>query len=293
MRLVITDSGLGGLSVCASLEHSARHSGGVTRLTMTYVNVWPEDRRGYNDFPDTASRTAVFDRALESMSALQPDRLLIACNTLSILYPATRFSRTTPFPVLGIVGAGVSLFREALSAAPESSIVLLGTRTTIASGAHRNALVADGIDPSRIVGVPCHGLATAIERDMSGPGVGELIAACTHAVAAENPLGDPVYVGLCCTHYGYMASRMIRELARVLDREVLALDPNQRMVRDVGAELGFVIGTGVISEPPDVEVISKVMLDERTCRGVAGLVRPVSPATADALLAYRHVPSLF
>jgi glutamate racemase len=293
MRLVITDSGLGGLSVCASLEHSTRHSGGADRLKMTYVNVWPEDGRGYNDFPDTASQAAVFDRALESISALQPKRLLIACNTLSILYPATRFSRTSRFPVLGIVDAGVSLFREALIAAQESSIVLLGTKTTIASGAHRDGLVASGIGPARIVGVPCHGLATAIERDIGGPGVGELIAACARTVAAENPTGNPIYVGLCCTHYGYVASRIARELGRVLGREVLPLDPNQRMVRDVGAELGFVTGKGAFAEHTDVEVMSKVMLDDRTCRGVAGLVRPVSPATADALLAYRHVPSLF
>lgn len=293
MRLVITDSGLGGLSVCASLEHSARHSGGATRLTMTYVNVWPEDGRGYNDFPDTPSQAAVFDRALESISALQPDRLLIACNTLSILYPATRFSRTTRFPVLGIVDAGVSLFREALTSAPESSIVLLGTKTTIASGTHRDGLVAGGVDRTRICGVPCHGLATAIERDIGGPGVGELIAACARAVAAENPLGNPVYVGLCCTHYGYVASRIAGELRRVLGREVLPLNPNQRMVRDAGVELGFVTGRGVTVGPPDVEVISRVMLDDRTCRGVADLVRPASPATADALLAYRHVPALF
>ena len=39
--------------------------------------------------------------------------------------------------------------------------------------------------------------------------------------------------------------------------------------------------------------MSKVTLDERTRHGVAGLVGPVSPATADALLGYRHVPNLF
>ncbi|MDO8836751.1 MAG: aspartate/glutamate racemase family protein [Vicinamibacterales bacterium] len=293
MRLVITDSGLGGLSVCAALEHATRHRPGSTRVHMTYVNAWPEDGRGYNDLPDTASRAAVFDNALGSIAALRPDRLLIACNTLSILYPATRFSRTPPFPVVGIVDAGVSLFREALEAEPDSSIALLGTKTTIASGAHRDALVASGVDHGRIVGVPCHGLATVIERDIGGPGVGTLIGDCGRAVTAAHPSGNTVLVGLCCTHYGYVGDRIARELARALGRRVLALDPNQRMVRDVSAALGLVTGEGTAAEASLVEVVSKVTLDERTCRGVAGLVRPTSPATADALLAYRHVPSLF
>ncbi len=293
MRLVVTDSGLGGLSVCASLEHAARHSPVSASVRMTYVNAWPEEGRGYNDLPDTPSQALVFDRALEAIAALQPDRLLIACNTLSILYPATRFSRTPRFPVVGIVDAGVSLFREALETDPDSSIVLLGTRTTIASGAHRDALACSGIDPARIAGVPCHGLATVIERDIGGPGVGELIADCGRAVTAAHPSGDPVYVGLCCTHYGYVGDRIARELARALGRKVLPLDPNQRMVRDVSAALGFVAGNDAAAGACGVDVISKVTLDERTCRGVAGLVRPTSPATADALLAYRHVPALF
>jgi glutamate racemase len=292
--LAITDSGLGGLSICAALERDLRGSRLAGHVAMAYVNAWPEESHGYNDLPDTSSRAAVFDRALARMAAMGADHLLIACNTLSILYPATRFSRSAPFPVKGIVDAGVTLFTGALRAAPDASIVLLGTRTTVASGTHRDRLVESGIAPERIAGVSCHGLATAIERDIDGPGVGELIAACAREVRGVRPPGERVFVGLCCTHYGYVAPRIGAELARALGREVVTLDPNMQMVQDVMADLGLaLVPDRAAEERPTVEVVSKVTLDERTRTGIAGLVRAVSPATADALVSYRHVPALF
>ena len=70
-RLVVTDSGLGGLSICAALERRLRLDGG-RRVRITYVNAWPFEGRGYNDLPDIAARAAVFDRALD------PDGLVVA-----------------------------------------------------------------------------------------------------------------------------------------------------------------------------------------------------------------------
>jgi glutamate racemase len=292
VRLVITDSGLGGLSVCAAIERDLRASALAGRVRLTYVNAWPEEGRGYNDFPDDRERAAVFDRALTAIAEMRPDVLLIACNTLSILFGATRFSHTAPFPVEGIIDAGVGLFVESLRAAPGASIVLLGTRTTIASGAHRNALIAAGIAPGRVSAVSCHGLATAIERDVEGTRVDELLARCASEVRTVGPTGSPLLLGLCCTHYGYVARRLGAAVAGAVGRDVETLDPNGRMARDVMAALsgGPVQGA---EDVPLVRVISKVALDESTRSGIAGLVGLVSPATAGALVRYHHVPDLF
>jgi glutamate racemase len=205
VHLVITDSGLGGLSICAELARRAAAPEAGSPLRLTYVNAWPEEGRGYNDLPDMAARAAGFDRALARVAALAPDRILIACNTLSIVYPATVFSRSAPLPVQGIVDTGVALFAAALAAEPSASIVLLGTRTTIDSRVHHDRLVALGIDARRVSGVSCHGLATAIERDIDGPAVDELIAKCAADARAAAPIGALVLLGLCCTHYGYVA----------------------------------------------------------------------------------------
>ncbi len=231
-HIVITDSGLGGLAVCAALERGLRQAGVAIagEVRLTYVNAWPFEDRGYNDLPDAAARARVFDSALRRMAAMRPDRIVIACNTLSILYPHTDFSRTAAMPVLGIVDAGVDLFAERLREDPGSSIVLTGTKTTIESGTHRDRLAARGIGPDRIASVSCHGLAAAIERDVDGPRTAELLDACAARAAGAAPPGSMLYLGLCCTHYGYVAGRFVEALAAKTGRLVRPLDPNERLV---------------------------------------------------------------
>jgi glutamate racemase len=291
--LVVTDSGLGGLSICAALESRLRETPLAEPLRITYVNAWPDENRGYNDLPDMTARAAVFDDALGAIAALRPDRLLVACNTLSILYPLTRVSQAPQFPTLGIVDAGVEQFREALAHEPESGLVLLGTRTTIASGVHRDHLVASGIGAFRIVGIPCHGLATVIERDLDGPGVGELITACARAVCEAMPEGNPLLVGLCCTHYGYVADRIARAMSAAIGRRTRIVNPNVRLVEDVVTNLTSPRAASETCGPILVTVISKVALDDRTREGMGRLIGAVSPVTAAALSSYTHVPDLF
>jgi glutamate racemase len=304
-HIVITDSGLGGLSICAALEKNLREARLAGAVRLTYVNAWPFEDRGYNDLSDTAARAAVFDRALVRISAMQPDRLVIACNTLSILYPYAVFSRNAPVPVQGIVEAGVGLFADALNADPTSSIVLLGTKTTIESGVHRDSLVRRGVDPVRIATVSCHGLAGAIEKNVDGPVASSLLDVCASKAAEAAPPGPLWYAGLCCTHYAYVAARLVETLARKSGRRVRTLDPSLRLVSSLmsGARMlvGRVDGEGAAGgHRADtargeivVEVISKVELGESARRGIAQLVEPVSPATARALLSYSCVPDLF
>jgi glutamate racemase len=304
-HIVITDSGLGGLSICAALEKDLREADMPQVVRLTYVNAWPFEGRGYNDLPNAAARADVFDRALLRMSAMRPDRILIACNTLSILYPLTEFSRNPPVPVQGIVAAGVDLFEERLRDDPAASIVLTGTKTTIESGVHRDQLVHRGIDPARIAAAPCHGLAAAIEKDVDGAGVAELIDECATRAAAAAPPGAVLFAGLCCTHYGYVAVRIVDALARKTGRRVRSLDPNLRLVGSLMAEDGFFEGArgrepgagqarlGGSQGDVTVELISKVELGETARRGIARLLEPVSAVTARALLSYSRVPDLF
>jgi glutamate racemase len=306
VHLVITDSGLGGLSICAALERALRE-GGAGGVRLTYVNAWPFDNRGYNDLPDMAARATVFDGALTWMATLAPDAIVIACNTLSIVYGFTAFSRAPGVSVRGIVDAGVSLFHEALAADPVSAIVLLGTKTTIETGTHRDELIRRGIVPTRIATVSCQGLAGAIEKNPDGPSVAELLDACTSRARDARPPGGTLLIGLCCTHYGYVADRITEALAAKCCRLVRALDPNQRLVGELVTALTgqTAIASAVrtesglaVSPRPDagvvaVNVVSKVLISETSRAGITRLIEPVSPATARALRSYAHVPELF
>ena len=304
-RIVITDSGLGGLSICAALEQGLRRSAPARGVRLTYVNAWPFEDRGYNDLPDEEARARVFDAALARMASMRPDRILIACNTLSILYPRTAFSLRPVLPIHGILDAGVDLFVDQLTGDPDSSILLIGTRTTIESGAHKARIEQRGIDPLRIASVSCHGLAGAIERDVDGSRTAELIADCAARAVGAAPPGGTLFIGLCCTHYGYISGQLIGAVARLTPRRVHALDPNARLTEGLLADAVFMGsdgdaraagtsapaggGAGAVS----VELVSKVSLSETARAGIARLVAPVSPATAAALLSYAHLPDLF
>ena len=303
-HIVVTDSGLGGLSICALLEQGLRTAGPARGVRLTYVNAWPFEDRGYNDLPDENERARVFDCALSRMAQMQPDRILIACNTLSILYPRTAFSLNPAAPVHGIVDAGVDAFAGRLAGEPASSIALIGTKTTIESGEHRTRLVERGIDPQRIGAVSCHGLAGAIERDVNGPRTAELISECAARAVVAAPDGGTLILGLCCTHYGYVALRLLEAAARLTSRRVDWIDPNHGLAARLLADPCFTgegdgngtaalraggSSTGLVS----VELVSKVTLSETARAGIARLVEPISPATAGALLSYALVPDLF
>ena len=289
---IITDSGLGGLAVCAEIEGAFSRSGLPNDLRITYFNAWPEQGRGYNDLPDLPTRAEVFDRALRCMAQLQPDRILIACNTLSVLYPMTAYSRKTAVPVSGIIDAGVGLFVEALREEPSSAIVMFGTRTTIDAAVHRDRLLQEGIEGKRIAAVPCHGLAAAIEKDPAGVAVAHLLEQCAAAASRQHLSGMPLYAGLCCTHYSYIKEQFRSVLERHTGRAVRILDPKDRMVRSLALQNEQ--GTAVAAHRTiDVTVISKVELGDIPRRAVAGLLAPVSEATAQALLSYHWRPGLF
>jgi glutamate racemase len=300
-HIVITDSGLGGLSICAALEQGLRVAGPLRDVRLTYVNAWPFEDRGYNDLPDDSARARVFDAALARLSDMQPDRILIACNTLSILYPLTAFSQHPSVPVHGIVDAGVDLFAGRLTGDSASSIVLLGTRTTIESGVHRRRLELRGVDPRCMAAASCHGLAGAIEHDVDGPRTEALIAECARRAAEAAPPGETLFLGLCCTHYAYVAVRLVDAVVRRTSRRVGALDPNLQLTTSLLADPAFFVegdggdrapgpsGPGSVS----VDLLSKVTLTDESRCGIARLVESVSPATASALLSYAHVPDLF
>ncbi len=292
MTVAITDSGLGGLPICAELERRLRGAKGRGPVDLLYVNAWPDARHGYNDLPDLAARAEVFDRALAAMTAFDPDLILIACNTLSVVYEATAFRRAPSVPVTGILDEGAGLFCEALIRDPRGVLVLFGTRTTIASGEHVARLSRCGVDPRRVIAEPCHGLAAAIDKDPDSPAVPGMIEECVNRVAPRLPADAPLYAGLACTHYTYVADAFRTALGRRAGAKVEVIDPGTRLVDKLMEGLAA-RKPGQGERRVSVEVVSKVGLPEAQRQAVARRIEPRSSATARALLEYRHVPDLF
>jgi glutamate racemase len=292
-RIVITDSGLGGLSICADLERRLRGVRTGHKIDLVYVNAWPDAGHGYNDLPDPAARVIVLDKALAAMMGFRPGLILIACNTLSVLYELTEFAKAAQVPIVGIIDEGVDLFDRTLRRDPPGTLILFGTRTTIESEEHLRRLVRRGIDARRVRAAACHGLARAIDKDPDAPSLSGLVDECvSQALAAGPPIEGNLYAGLVCTHYSFIADLFRRSLTRHSRGGVEILDPNERMVQSLVA--------GMETHSPDaprpaitVKVVSKVELSEAQRHAVARRLEPISARTARALVAYTHVPKLF
>ena len=290
--VVLTDSGLGGLLICAELERRLRGTAVDGAVRLVYVNAWPDESHGYNDLPDLASRAAVFDRALAAMTAYCPALILIACNTLSVVYEATAFARAPSVPVAGILDEGAGLFGEALARDPAGVLALFGTRTTIGSGEHARRLARLGIDPRRVFAEPCHGLAAAVDKDPGSAAVPGLVDECVLRVVPRLPAGAPVYAGLACTHYAYIADAFRTSLGRHTGAKVEILDPGLRFADGLTRGLeARQPGDG--EREVSVEIVAKVALGEAQRRAVGRRLEPLSARTARALAAYTRVPQLF
>jgi glutamate racemase len=290
--VVVMDSGLGGLSVFAALARGLWRGKWLANARLTYFNAWPEQQRGYNALPDTASRVQVLDRALRGTLAYAPDLIIVACNTLSVLFPATDFFRTSGIPMVGIVPFGVDLIHERMKAHPHSQAVILGTRTTIAADAHRRALEQKGIAADRLAAQACDQLATAIEFDPHSPTVRRMIMACTAQGVARLTRGPgPFLAALCCTHYGYCAAYFRQSLVRrVAPATAMVVDPNMAMADFMIARLK---GPGRPSAVVNIEVVSKIHWPPEKLKAMAQAVEQISMPVAQALMNYHHLPELF
>lgn len=291
VKIVITDSGLGGLSICAELAETLARRRDFAAADIICFDARPEQRRGYNMLPDMAEKVRVFNCALEGMQRLQPDAILVACNTLSVLYEHTPFSRRAAIPVVDIIDFGVELIHAQLLAAPDSQAVIFGTPTTIAANTHAARLIARGIAADRIINQPCDRLAGEIENGPASSAVAAMIETYVAQAAARRPdPRQPLLAALCCTHFGYSRQLFEQSLARHTQGPAAILNPNSAMS-------GCLAGTarpGTFPAPRiSVTMVAKTTFTAGKIQAISQVLEPISPATAAALRQYRCEPELF
>jgi glutamate racemase len=307
--ILVTDSGLGGMSVFAQIANylanrPVNHLGKkppLQNVSMVYFNAWPEQNKGYNHFETMEQKAGVFNNALNAMEHFRPDIILIACNTLSVIYPFTRYSQTTGITVSGIVDHGVQLIYENLMADPASHVIIFGTPTTIAEKSHQHKLIKMGIDPDRITNQGCTNLAGKIERNPFGSDVSGMITANVSTAALKMcHSATKVFAALCCTHFGYCKNLFYDALSKHVKGEVIILDPNERMAAQVMNDqtMGYPVmeNPGETNAfPPDIDmhIVSRVFWEPERIDAYIRLLKNISPETVQALAGYEWNPDLF
>ena len=233
-RIVVCDSGLGGLNIAGHF-FSPREK--AEPCELVYFNAYPEAGRGFNTLPDDRAREAQFRSVLDGIARFEPDLCLVACNTLSIVWEKLKTYWRPAFPVAGIVDAAVEAMADVLEREPESSLLILGTKSTAASGMYPERLAQRGIGAGRVRSLGCPGLATLLESDPGSPEVAARIVGHAREARALFPaLPAKLQLGLCCTHFGFAASLWRREFEQAFGVPVGIVDPNDRFGGEFRAE---------------------------------------------------------
>ena len=289
MHILITDSGVGGLSVVAYAERFVRTHGFREPVRLTFANAAPENDYGYNSMPTREEKVATFDRFLRNVTGrFAPDMIYVACNTLSVLLPQTPFAQQGAIPVKGIVGTVDALLMRELEADPECVAIIFGTQTTIDAGTYPRLLEEHGIARARIIGQACPGLADTISEDREGVRTAREIRGWVEtAIAKMQQPAAPVVACLACTHYGYRKEQFVAAFKEAGIRATV-LNPNERAVGDI-----FGASAEGAQRNVDVEFVTRYVIPDATVEALTFFLAEMSPKTVAAMRSFVHVPDLF
>ena len=280
MRIGITDSGTGGLSVCAEVEAGLRATPNAQDVEVLYLNAALQDDYSYNAMPSRAAKLETFDRFLHNVrDRYRPDILFIACNSLSVLFEDPYFDRHRDIPIEGIVDAGAAQLTHALDRHPASSFIVFATPTTVEEGAYLKILQQQGAPGPRVVQQACPGLPDAISNDFSGAQARKLLGRFVPEALsgfASTPAHVQAFLG--CTHYGYQAA-VFAELLQQSVEDVHILNPNRAAAADILERIDSGGGRGDVR----YRFITPYAVPDKPLRSLSHYLGDKAPATVSAL----------
>lgn len=291
LTIIITDSGLGGLSVHAYLDKLLRDRKVKPKVDLIFYNSLVDHDYGYNSMPDKAEKVRVFNKALNGMTKFNPDIILIACNTLSVIFGETKFAKTTTIPVIGIVDLGIRYILDELGNDEKRKVIIFGTETTIASNQYKDKLIENGIESSRIINQAGKNLESEIQLNPKSDIVKSLISKFVDDAYKKIGYVETAPIAfLACTHYGYSLEIFQEILDAKFKQSIKILNPNKKMAKTLSEKL--IVDRNHNTEISN-KVISRVEIYEQEKKSLGKLLKKDSLYVADALINYELNINLF
>ena len=288
IRIVVTDSGLGGLSFSAELAERLKSTGCFREVEMIFFNCCPAEGRGYQTLENNEQRSRIFSRALFAIDEkFSPDVIVIACNTLSAIYNDTAFSENARIPVIGIIEPGTQCVSELFRRTPELNVLMFATPTTVSAGVHKQILAAE-FAPERLLYQECrdlpkaidYGDKTAIEEDIE-----------YFMDRAVRQLGNKSFaIALFCTHFAYVRASFERAARRYANFNGEIIDPNSALI---DLFMGYCQSGRFGSAGMSIKVVSQARQSEQMQNSIIPFLEDIFPETVSALRNYLYLPGLF
>jgi glutamate racemase len=220
MRVGIFDSGVGGLTVQKAILDR------LPGLDTIYLGDTARVPYGSKS-PEVVTQYSL--RNARFLVARGIDLLVVACNTASaVALPALR--ETLAIPVLGVVEPGA---RAAARTSRSGRIGVIGTPSTVASGAYQRAIVAER-GGAEIFARACPLFVPLAEEGWTDPGDEVVRAVARRYLAPVAAAGVDTLV-LGCTHYPLLAGAIAQELPGVTlvdSAEAIAAEVASRVATD-------------------------------------------------------------
>jgi len=208
----VFDSGIGGLTVVKAMRDLLPHENLCYLGDTARVPYGPKS-------PETVQRYAI--ELAEMLMRKDAKALVVACNTVSsVALPL--LNEKFPVPVVGVIEPGA---QAALQATRNGHIGVIGTRTTIRSGAYERAM-RERDNNVRVSSRACPLLVPLIEEGLLDDEVTDrVIARYLGPLVADGV--DTLVLG--CTHYPLLT----RAIVRTLRGQIVLVDSAQNCARAV------------------------------------------------------------
>jgi len=286
IRIVVTDSGPGGLKFCAELAGYLKR---IREAELIFFNCRPADGWGYQRLQTDAERAEVFSRALSAVNEnYSPDMIVIACNTLSSIYAHTDFAGSTQIPVIGIIDSGTRCAAKLLNSDTELAMLMFATPVTVGAGVHKRLLVESGIRHERLLYQECPGLPEII---VNGDKT-EIESRIAYFMdkAAGCLQGKKFAVSLFCTHFSYAVEAFRAAAAGYSGFNGEIINPDAALLEQVA---GYLEPGKSVSGDVSVKVVTKTRHSEQVKKTLIPFLERISPETAHALRNDIHIPEFF
>lgn len=285
MKILLTDSGLGGLSICANIIQNIKRMDAFPydTIEIKYVNAVPKMYDGFNLIKPYSKQVSMFNQFLNNVSnKYSPDSIFIVCNSLSAIYPKTEFKKTSSLNVEGIIQVGIDLLNKEHNT--HDGIIILGAETTIKENIYQKELVKLGIPVENIISQVCPNLANTISNDETGEQVYKLIDKyLSKALSKMHDSIEKILVYLGCTHFGYRKDLFEKYLKEKGIRYFI-INPNESFFKRIIPKESNSSKYDVTE--PSVGFISHYPIPNQEIQTIANFLKDISPETVFALQNY-------